>query len=68
MASNSVKLVEDEGLPYDSSLPHEASLRERILAKDLEGKRGNLYILFDVEFPKTITKQQKSQIEALMSV
>lgn len=62
MAPNSVKLVELEGLPFDTSLPHEASLRERLLAKELEGKRGDLYILFDIEFPKTITNLQKAQI------
>jgi len=55
MAPNSVKFVELEGLPFDTSLPHEASLRERLLAKELEGKRGDLYILFDIEFPKTIS-------------
>jgi hypothetical protein len=68
MAPNSVKLVEEEGMTFDTSLPHEASLRERILARELEGKRGNLYILFDIEFPKTVTKQQRDQLEALMSL
>jgi len=56
MAPNSVRLVEGEGMAFDTSLPHEASLRERILARELEGKRGNLYILFDIEFPKTVSK------------
>ena len=59
MAPNSVKLVEGEGLPFDTSLPYEASLRERIQAKEQEGKRGNLFVLFDIEFPKTITKHQR---------
>jgi len=57
MAPNSVKLVEGEGLIFDTSLPYEASLRERIQIKENEGKRGNLYVLFDIDFPKTITKK-----------
>ena len=68
MSPNQVKLVEGEGLAFDTSLPHEASLRERILAREYEGRRGNLYILFDIEFPKTISKQQKDQLHALMAV
>ena len=55
-------------MTFDTSLPHEASLRERILAREYEGRRGNLYILFDIEFPKTVSKQQKDQLQALMAV
>jgi DnaJ homolog subfamily B member 4 len=66
MSPNNVKLVEGEGLVYDTGMRYEASDRERMQMQKLEGKRGDLYILFDIEFPKLLSKDQKSQIESLL--
>ena len=66
MSPNNVKLVEGEGLVFDTGMKYEASDRERMQMQKLEGKRGDLYVLFDIEFPKLLNKDQKSQIEALL--
>ena len=51
MSPNSVKLVEGEGLVYDTGMKYEASERERMLVSKNIGRKGDLYILFDIEFP-----------------
>ena len=66
MSPNTVKLVEDEGLVYDAGVRSDATERDRLLAARNEGKRGNLYILFDVQFPKSLNKVQKLEIENLL--
>jgi len=60
MSPNSVKIVEGEGLVYDTGLRYEATERERMLMSRNSGKRGDLYILFEIEFPKTLSKQEKT--------
>lgn len=66
MSPNNVKLVEGEGLIFDCGMKYEASDRERMQMQKLEGKRGDLYILFDIEFPKSLNKDQKSEVEQLL--
>jgi DnaJ-class molecular chaperone len=68
MSPNTVKLVEDEGLVYDTGVRSDATERDRLLAARNEGKRGNLFILFDVVFPKNLNKVQKLEIENLLKV
>ena len=48
MAPNTVKLVEGEGLPHDTGLKYQATERERMLMARHLGKKGELYILFDI--------------------
>ena len=66
MSPNSVKLVEGEGLVFDTGMKFEASERERMQMMKNVGKKGDLYIMFDIEFPKVLNKVQKSQIEQLL--
>ena len=61
-----MKTVPNEGLVYDTTVQYDASERERMLALRNEGKRGNLYIQFDIEFPKVLSKHQKTEIESLL--
>jgi DnaJ-class molecular chaperone len=32
------------------------------------GKRGDLYILFDIEFPKCLDRTQKETVERILAV
>jgi hypothetical protein len=66
MSPNNVKLVEGEGLAYDTGLRYDASERDRVAMLRNEGKRGNLYILFDIKFPQNLTKEQKAEVEQLL--
>ena len=67
MSPNTVKVVENEGLPFDTGLRYEASERERVQMQRNVGKKGNLFILFDIDFPKNLSKDQKSQVEQILS-
>ena len=66
MSPNTVKLVEGEGLVFDTGLRYEATERERMLMARNQGKRGDLYILFEISFPKHLSKEQKIEIENLL--
>lgn len=66
VSPNQVCSVPGEGLAFDCTMKYEATERERMLMQRSEGKRGELYILFDIEFPKVLSKQQKSDIEKLL--
>ena len=66
MSPNTVKLVENEGLAFDTGLRYDASERERVQMQRNEGKKGNLFILFDIEFPRNLTKDQKSEVEQIL--
>lgn len=68
MSPNNVKLVEGEGLCYDTGMKYEASERERMQMQKNMGRRGDLYILFDIEFPKLLSKDQKAEVEELLKV
>lgn len=67
MSPNTVKVVEGEGLVYDCGMKYDATERERMLMQRNVGRKGNLYILFDIEFPTQLNREQKSQIEALLA-
>lgn len=67
MSPNNVKLVENEGLIYDTGMRYEATERERMLMQKNVGRRGDLYILFDIEFPKILSRAQKTEVDALLS-
>ena len=67
MSPNTVKLVSGEGLSVDTSLPHTASREQREWAFSQQNKKGDLYILFDVEFPSHLSKEQKEQVAQILS-
>ncbi len=56
MSPNTVKVVLGEGLQVDTGLKYDATERERMLMARNAGKRGDLYILFDIEFPKQLNR------------
>jgi DnaJ-class molecular chaperone len=59
IAPQTVKLVKGEGMPiYDKN-----DLVKNILFKE---KRGNLYIKFDIVFPKFIDPAKKEEITRLL--
>jgi DnaJ-class molecular chaperone len=60
MSPNTVKAVVGEGLQIDTGVKYEATERERMLMARKEGRRGDLYILFDIEFPRQLSKEQKT--------
>jgi len=60
MSPNTVKRVEGEGFAFDTGMKYEATERERMLMSRKEGKHGDLLILFDIEFPRQLSKQQKT--------
>jgi DnaJ-class molecular chaperone len=67
MAPGSVKVIEGEGMPVyvdDSKLIRD----EFDLLKPVSSKRrqGDLYILFDVEFPKTLSREQRMEIASIL--
>jgi DnaJ-class molecular chaperone len=66
MAPGTVKCVDGEGLPFyiedTKEIKKEFDLLSPVEAKP---KCGNLYILFDVEFPKTLTAEQRSEIASI---
>ena len=66
MSPNTVKLVENEGFILDTGMKYEATERERMLMQKKEGKRGNLYILFAIDFPRQLSRAQKSKVEQLL--
>ena len=56
MSPNTVKLVENEGFIFDTGMKYEATERERMLMQKKEGRRGNLYILFAIDFPRQLSR------------
>lgn len=66
MSPNNVKVVEGEGLVYDCGMKYDATERERMLMARNVGRRGDLYILFDIQFPTQLNRDQKDQVEALL--
>jgi DnaJ-class molecular chaperone len=66
MSPNNVKLVEGEGLAYDCGMKYEATERERMMMSKNIGRQGDMYILFDIEFPKILSREQKAAIEELL--
>lgn len=66
MSPNNVKRVEGEGLIFDCGMKYEATERERMIMQKNVGKRGDLYILFDIEFPKMLSRDQKTEVENLL--
>ena len=66
MSPNTVKSLPDEGLMCDSTVPVGATASMRSMIAANEGKRGNLLILFDVEFPKALSCEQKMAIERIL--
>jgi len=66
MSPNNVKCVEGEGLIYDTGMKYEATERERMIMQKNVGRRGDLYIMFDIEFPKILSKDQKTEVENLL--
>jgi len=67
MSPNNVKLVEGEGLAFDCGMKYEATERERMMMSKNIGMKGDLYILFDIEFPKILSKEQKAEVEKLLA-
>lgn len=67
MSPNNVKMVEGEGLCFDTGMKYEATERERMMMSKNIGKRGDLYILFDIEFPKILNREQKAEVEKLLA-
>jgi len=67
MSPNNVKLVESEGLVFDCGMKYEATERERMMMSKNMGRRGDLYILFDIEFPKILSREQKAEVENLLA-
>lgn len=58
---NSVKLVEDLGMPV-----YQKGFNRRELDSDFKPTRGNLYIVFSVEFPSSLTFAQKEEIASIL--
>ena len=56
MSPNSCKVVQGAGMPIIKK-----SVQDETITK------GCLYILFDVEFPKHLTKAQKEQIGRILA-
>lgn len=68
MSPNTVKMLEGEGLVYDTGMKYGATERERMIMARNHGRRGDLYILFDIKFPKVLSKDQKAEVEQLLEV
>ena len=69
MAPGTVKCVEGEGLPYYTEDTKEIKKEFDLLSPKQEGpKCGNLYILFEVEFPKTLSAEQRSEIASIFQL
>lgn len=67
MVPGTVKCVENEGLPICVYDPKEVKKDFDLLCPRAHKKeRGDLYILFDVEFPTTLSREQKSEIERII--
>ena len=66
LSPNSVKLVQGEGLPIDPELTVNSNEKERVVAASLEGKKGDLYIKFEVSFPTSLSKEQKDEIAQIL--
>ena len=68
MAPDTVKCIEGEGLPFftedTKELKKQFDLLDPVLTKP---SRGNLYILFEVEFPKTLSREQRLEIASIFS-
>ena len=55
MSPNTCKAVENEGMPIISEKAIESAQ-----------SKGCLYILFEVEFPKHLSKEQKEKIASIL--
>jgi DnaJ family protein B protein 4 len=67
MSPGDVMKVESLGFSIDTSLPANASKQQKAWARENEGKRGDLYIKFDIQFPKTLSRDKKTEILAVLA-
>ena len=58
ISPQSVKLVRGEGMPI-----HQDNAEPEALIRDVARMdKGDLYLRFEIEFPKELTSEQKSQL------
>lgn len=67
MSPGEVMKVEGQGFPIDTSLPADASRQQKAWALASEGKRGDLYVKFDIQFPEKLSREQKTEILAVLA-
>lgn len=69
LSPGTVKVVVNEGFPIYVENPKEIKKDFDLLAPKVDKKeRGDLLILFDVEFPATLTREQKMEIASIASI